>query len=119
MLNAGCSLVFIFPRIKLNFAGQNRIRTGASGNVEGGTGTGSDFEWEMATRRHPHTGYRLQLDEPSPDKNIPHSHKAPASILSLLYYFPFGSKRGSTLKFKVRSPQSRKLKLVFLLFFFG
>ena len=25
--------------------------------------------------------------------------KAPASILSLLYYFPFGSKRGSTLKF--------------------
>ena len=55
MVNAGCSLVFIFPRIKLNIAGQSRMRTGASGNVEGGTGTGSDFLREMAGKRYPHT----------------------------------------------------------------
>ena len=69
LLYAGCSLVFIFLRIKLNFAGQNRIRTGASGNVEGGTRTGSDFEWGMATWRHLHTGHRLQLDESNRNKN--------------------------------------------------
>ena len=55
MVNAGCSLVFIFPRIKLNIAGRSRMRTGASGNVEGGTGTGSDFLREMAGKRYPHT----------------------------------------------------------------
>ena len=77
------------------------MRTGASGNVDGGTGTGSDFLREMGSSG-------TFIPDTNPEQNIPHGYKSASNLFfvvvaSLSLWLQTGKYP------KVRSPQSRKL----------